>query len=191
MIRSRRANWAKRWQPDGNVLFQPHNLVADVQANPRLRVVWRCAMIRQRGFTKLEFAIVVAIFGVLASALMVRINAIQVEAERTEVDLTIRNMRVGIQLAISERIMQGEEARIHEVAQASPVDFVGHRPRDFNPGSFPEVPGQWAYDSVRRELAYVPRLPEAFDGATELRWSYIARVNSFGQTVGASLVGLN
>jgi hypothetical protein len=122
---------------------------------------------------------------------MVRLNAIQAEAERTEVDLTIRNIRVGVQLAIGERIMHGEEGRIIEVAQGSPFDFVDHRPRDFNTGSFPEAPGQWAYNSVRRELAYLPRLPGAFDGATELRWRYVARVNSDGRTVGASLIALN
>jgi prepilin-type N-terminal cleavage/methylation domain-containing protein len=148
-------------------------------------------MIRQRGFSKFELSVVVAIFGILAGALMARLYAIEVEAERTEVDLTVRNIRVGIQLAIGERIMRGEEERISEVAQASPVDFLGHRPRDFNAGRFPEAPGQWAYDSLSRELAYLPRLPAAFAGATELRWRYVARVNTAGRTVGASLVGLN
>ena len=145
----------------------------------------------QRGASKLEFAVTVAILAVLATALLVRLNALQVEVERTEVDLTLRNIRVGLQLAIGERIMRGEEARIGEVAQASPVDFLGHRPRGFSEGSFPQAPGQWAYDPVRRELAYQPRLPRAFADATELRWRYVARVDPAGRTVGVALVGLN
>lgn len=152
-------------------------------------------MKRQRGANKFEFAITVAIFGVLAMALMARLNAIHEEAERTEVALTVRNIRVGIQLAIGERIMHGEEARIAEVAQTSPIDFAvdlgGDRPRSFSSGRFPEAPGQWAYDSSSRELAYLPRLPRAFADATELRWRYVARVDSSGRTVGVSLVGLN
>jgi len=148
-------------------------------------------MKRQRGASKLEFALTVAIFGVLATALLMRLNAIQAEAERTEVELTVRNIRVGIQLAIGERIMRGQEDRIGEVAQASPVDFLGHRPRGFTDGSAPKVPGQWAYDPVRRELGYLPRLPEAFANATELRWRYVARIDSSGRTLGVSLVGLN
>jgi len=148
-------------------------------------------MKRQRGGSKFEFAVVVAIFGVLATLLMVRLYAIQAEAERTEVDLTVRNIRVGIQLAIGEHIMRGEEGRVGEVAQASPIDFLGHRPRGFNAGRFPEESGQWAYDPLSRELAYLPRLPEAFAGATELRWRYVARFDAAGRTVGASLVGLN
>lgn len=148
-------------------------------------------MKRQRGANKFEFAVTVAIFGVLASVLLARLNAIQAEAERTEVDLTVRNIRVGIQLAIGERIMRGEEERIAEVAQASPVDFLGHRPRGFTDRRTAEAAGQWAYDPVRRELSYVPRLPQAFADARELRWRYVARLDLSGKTVGASLVGLN
>ncbi len=148
-------------------------------------------MKRQRGASKFEFAVTVAILGVLAAALLVRLNDIQAEAERTEVDLTVRNIRVGIQLAIGERIMRGEEGRIIEVAQASPIDFLGHRPRGFTNGRFAEASGQWAYDPVRRELSYMPRLPAAFANATELHWRYVARLDSSGRTVGASLVGLN
>ncbi len=148
-------------------------------------------MKRQRGASKFEFAVTVAIFGVLAAALIVRLNVIQEDAERTEVDLTVRNIRVGIQLAIGERIMRGEEYRIAEVAAASPVDFLGHRPRGFSDGSVPQGPGHWSYDAVNRELVYLPRLPKAFADATELRWRYVARNDSSGRTVGASLVGIN
>jgi type II secretory pathway pseudopilin PulG len=148
-------------------------------------------MRRQRGASKLEFAVTVAIFGVLATALLLRLNVIQEDAERTEVDLTVRNIRVGIQLAIGERIMRGEEYRIAEVAAASPVDFLGHRPRGFREGRTPSGPGQWSYDAANRELVYFPRLPQAFADATELRWRYVARNDSSGRPVGASLVGIN
>lgn len=91
--------------------------------------------------------------------------------------------------------MRGEEETIGEVAQASPIDFAvdlsGDRPRSFSKGRYPEAPGQWAYDPLRRELAYLPRLPQAFADATELRWRYVARNDSSGRTVGASLVGIN
>ena len=145
----------------------------------------------QRGAGKFEFAVTVVIFGLLATVLMARLNAIQEEAERTEVDLTVRNIRVGIQLAIGERIMHGEESRIAEVAAASPVEFLGRRPRGFSDGRTPRGPGQWAYDAANRELIYLPRLPQAFADATELRWRYIARNDPSGRVVGASLVGVN
>jgi type II secretory pathway pseudopilin PulG len=152
-------------------------------------------MKRQRGLNRFEFAVTVAIFGVLGTALLLRINAIQEDVERTEVDLALRNIRVGIQLAIGERIMRGEEGRIAEVAAGSPIDFAtdqaGARPPSFAAGRVPEHPGQWAYDPYRRELAYQPRMPGAFADARELRWRYVARVDAAGRTVGVSLVGLN
>jgi general secretion pathway protein G len=148
-------------------------------------------MKRQCGATKFEFVLTVAIFGVLAMLLLERLDALQAEAERTEVDLTVRNIRVGMQLAIGERIMHGEENRIGELAQASPVEFLGHRPRGFTEAATASQPGEWSYDPVRRELDYLPRRPEAFADATRLRWRYIARTDSAGRTSGISLVGLN
>jgi len=146
---------------------------------------------RQRGASKFEFAVTVAIFGMLATLLLARLNVIQQDAERTEVELTIRNIRVGVQLAIGERIMRGEEERILEVAQASPVDLLGHRPRGFSDDPLARDPGQWTYDPVRRELSYLPRQPAAFADARELRWRYVARLDDAGRTVGASLMRLN
>ncbi|MCX7164929.1 MAG: hypothetical protein NTV11_01470 [Rhodocyclales bacterium] len=148
-------------------------------------------MKHQRGASKFEFAVTVAILGILAAVLLVRLNAIQIEVERTEVDLTVRRIRAGIQIAIGEHIMRGEEARIAEVARASPMDFLGERPRRFIEGPTAEAAGQWAYDPVLRELSYMPRSPEAFADATELRWRYVAHVDPLGRTVGASLVALN
>jgi MSHA biogenesis protein MshG len=55
----------------------------------------------------------------------------------------------------------------------------------------PAAPGQWSYDPVRRELGYQPRIPGAFANAAELRWRYVAQVDSLGRTVGVSLVGIN
>lgn len=146
----------------------------------------------QLGASKFEFSLVVIIVGILATALLARLHAIEAEAERTEVNLTVRNIRVGIQLAAGERIMRGEENRLGEVARASPLDFLGHRPRGFNAEArVPMAPGQWAYDPVRHELAYQPRLPAAFNDAAELRWRYMARFDASGRAIGAKLVALN
>lgn len=147
-------------------------------------------MSRQRGATKLEFALTVAIFGVLAALLLQRLALIEEDAERAEVDLTIRNMRVGIQLAIGEHVMRGEEERLAEVAAASPVDMLGTRPRGFVTEPATAAVGEWAYDPQRRELSYLPRLPQAFGGANELRWRYVTRTDTAGKVVGVSLVGL-
>ena len=145
----------------------------------------------QHGASKFEFAVTVAILGILATVLLVRLSALEAEAERMEVNLTVRNIRVGIQLAIGERIMRGEEARIMELARASPIDFLGELPRGFSGGRTAETAGQWAYDPVGRELSYIPRSPAAFADTTMLRWRYVARIDSSGRMVGAALIALN
>ncbi len=148
-------------------------------------------MKHQRGVSKLEFAVVVAILGILAAVLLTRLNTIEADLERIEVDLTVRHIRSGIQVAIGEHIMRGEEHRIAEIAQASPVDFLGELPRRFNEGLTAEASGQWAYDPNRRELSYLPRIPSAFGGAEKLRWRYESRLDRSGKTVGISLVKQN
>ena len=145
----------------------------------------------QRGASKLEFVVVVIILGVLAAMLLTRLNAVEADLERIEVDLTVRHIRAGIQVAVGEHIMRGEEYRIAEVAQANPIDLLGERPRRFNEGLTAETAGQWAYDPGRRELNYLPRIPSAFGGAEVLRWRYEAKLDPSGKTVGIRLVRLN
>jgi type II secretory pathway pseudopilin PulG len=148
-------------------------------------------MLLQHGKGKFEFAIVVAVLGILASLLLARLQAIEEETERTEVELTVRNMRVGIQLAIGERIIRGEEGRIDEVAQANPFDYLGQRPRGLADGRVATEAGQWAYDPIRRELSYRPRLPGAFGNAETLRWNYVASRDENGKSFGVNLVRRN
>ncbi|MCK9389730.1 MAG: hypothetical protein M0Q22_15245 [Sulfuritalea sp.] len=136
-------------------------------------------MKRQRGVNKLEFAVIVCIFGVLALVFLERVERVQIDAERTEVQLTIRNLRQGMQLAVGELIMHGEEQRLPELAAANPVRFLEKQPPGYEgEATFPSQPGGWVFDPIHQEIAYRPRLPQAFDGRDELRWRY--RSFSFG-----------
>ncbi|MDP2794192.1 MAG: hypothetical protein Q8O25_08965 [Sulfurisoma sp.] len=130
-------------------------------------------MKRQRGVNKFEFAIVVSIFGVLAFVFLARMERVQGDAERTEVQLTIRHMRVGMQLAVGELIMHGEEHRMAELAAINPVRFLEKKPPGYEgEATSPSRRGGWVFDPLRKEIAYRPRLPQAFDGRDELRWRY-------------------
>lgn len=143
------------------------------------------------GSSKLEYAVVAIIFGVLATALMQRLELVQAEAERTAVDLTIRNIRSGMQLAQGELIMHGEDGRIGELARQNPVLFLGKLPDGYEGEAVsPEQPGGWTYNPTLRELAYKPRLEPAFAGQAELRWRYQA-VLADGQIRGLRLSALN
>lgn len=146
--------------------------------------------VHARGFTKLEFAIVGIVFGLLAAILLVRVNAVEAEAERAEVELTVRNMRVGIQLAVGERIIQGEEHRIADLIATNPLDFLATRPPGFKE-SPDGLAGAWTYDRGSRELRYRPRTAQAFAETATLRWRFVPRIDSNGRVVGAALEALN
>jgi hypothetical protein len=131
----------------------------------------------ERGGSKFEFAVVVAIIGILGGLLMNRLTEIELAAERLQVDLSIRNMRVGLSLAIGERLMRGEEDRLAELLERNPIDFLG---------SSGKAEG-WRYDTASRLLVYRPRQPEAFGGRTELGWRVTAVSRSGGRVTGLNL----
>jgi hypothetical protein len=139
---------------------------------------------RQAGLSKFEFAVVLAIFGVLAHILLDRLTALELETERLEVDLTVRHIHTGLKLAIGERLMRSEEQRIAELRDANPLDFLDLK---VGPGKTAGAPGSWRYDAASRILAYRPRQPEAFGGRTSLTWRYVGRTDEAGRTVGLRL----
>jgi hypothetical protein len=143
---------------------------------------------RLRGISRLEFALIVSLVGVLALALTNRLLETEREAERLEVALTVRNIGVGLKLAVSERIMHGQEERLAELLERNPVDFLDHQPRGY--GSAPGTPGRWQFDPDRRVLSYRPIRPEAFVGKAELRWQIQAFAAARGRPAGLRLVSL-
>lgn len=143
------------------------------------------------GTSKLQFAVAVSIFGLLAAILLVRLEIVEAEAERTAVDLVLRNVRVGLQLAVGERIIQGEEHRIADILAANPLDFLAHHPPAGGaPGSSPAM-GEWTFDKRSRELQYHPRQARGFDDGRRLRWRLVPRIDSAGRTVGVALDEVN
>jgi hypothetical protein len=123
--------------------------------------------------------------------LLQRLETVQEEAESTALDLTIRNIRTGMQLAQGELIMHGEDGRITELAQSNPVRFLGKLPDGYEGEAVsPEQPGGWTYNPTLHELAYKPRLAPAFAGRPELRWRYMP-VLADGQIRGLRLEAMN
>ncbi len=134
-----------------------------------------------RGLGKLEFAVVLAVFGILAGALLNRLIAIEHETEQLEVALTIRHVHVGLKLAIGEKIMRGREAEIPALLDKNPLEFLGDTKVDAGETA------HWRFDRDQRLLTYQPRQPEAFDGRTELRWKFAGHRDELGRMVGLGL----
>jgi len=154
-------------------------------------------MKRQTGFGKFEFAVVLAIFGVLATLLLGRLIALEQATERLEVELTVRHINTGIKLAVADAIMRGEEMRIAELADANPLEFLAPKvgaggtaqPGAANTGTAPTLAG-WHYTTDSRTLNYRTRQPEAFDGREQLAWRYISHTDELGRSAGLRLKAL-
>lgn len=143
---------------------------------------------RQRGASKFEFALIIALVGCVSLFLAARLKGLEEAGERMEVELTIRNMRVGLQLAIGERIMKGEEAGLQELIGANPVSFLGRTPARYREDDgVAAEPGDWWFDPVSRTLGYRPRQAEAFGSMARLRWQVRARGWLGGRVVGLGL----
>ena len=145
----------------------------------------------QRGIGKFEFLVLIAVIGALAGVFLDRLRNLEQEAERTEISLTERNMRVGLALAVGERIMQGREDSLAELLSASPLDFLGRPPGDYfaepdqNTGS-----RSWRADPATGIVTYRPRQPEAFGGRTALCWKIVAQRATSGRVTGIGLENL-
>ncbi len=103
-------------------------------------------------------------------------------SERFVVDVTIRNMRTGMKLAVGEAQIEGRDGEVRTWAGSNPVRWLGTPPTGYlgdcpMDGGLPA--GGWCFDSARGELRYRPRhvrwleVPSA-PASKELRWRVVA-----------------
>ncbi|MDP1605882.1 MAG: type II secretion system protein [Rhodocyclaceae bacterium] len=141
-------------------------------------------MRRQTGFSKFEFAVVLAIFGVLATILLDRLTTLEQETERLEVELTVRHINTGIKLAVADAIMRGEEARIAGLIDENPLNFLDLK---VGAGRTTSDAKGWNYNPATHALTYHPRQPEAFTHQQKLAWRLQGHTDELGRSVGLRL----
>ena len=108
-----------------------------------------------------QWAVLLVILGLLAIGLISALNDVKDEAERQMVDLTMRNMRTGMQLAMGEALMHQREVEIGTWAGANPVRWLGSSPTGYR-GNCSALEsqalsgGEWCFVSELSELVYQP-----------------------------------
>ena len=131
-----------------------------------------------------EWAVLWVVVGLLAIGLLSALHDANERAERQAVELTIRNMRTGMQQAMGEALMQQRESEIAAWVGNNPVHWLGSDPAGYrgecSAAESRELPaGAWCFDRDRRELVYRPRhtshlrIPSADSGdrCNVLGWS--------------------
>lgn len=143
----------------------------------------------------LPLGVSAVVIGLLAVWLLRALEDVEARAEKLMVELTVRNIRTGLQLALGEALLHGREREIAGWAGVNPLRWLGREP----PGYRGECTtrqaqgleaGAWCFDRERRELAYRPRHAvrlkvEGGDGeAKVLRWRVVAAHGGSGLDAG-------
>ncbi len=111
---------------------------------------------RERGFTLLELAVVVVIFGVLWTVLLNRLNYYQELAEKAAMESTLRTIKTGLQIRLAELIIANRQAEAGKLETEDPVRWLDDKPSNYA-GSYRDPPerGAWYFDARERQLVYV------------------------------------
>jgi hypothetical protein len=134
----------------------------------------------QRGLTRSEFAVSVAIYGVLAGIFLgVALYYVEL-GEKTEVELTVLNIRAGIRYQIADRMFHGNINELASMNGGNPLKWLAQPPAGYVGELRPAAPdsvakGRWYFDVEQRELRYRPRLRSHLSpDISVLRWRVVA-----------------
>jgi hypothetical protein len=110
----------------------------------------------------LVHAVTIVAILLLMGWLLAALQEAEERAEKLMVELTWRNMRTGLQIAVGEALMSGRDGEIAGWEGSNPVRWLGAEPGGYRgecTARFArELPkGAWCFDRERRELVYRPR----------------------------------
>ena len=151
-----------------------------------------------RGFSLIEFTVVLVIIGVIAAILLDRIKFYQEQAEKAAMEATAAAVQAGLHLRIAGYLAAGRSgSEIESLARQNPIEWLARKPDNYA-GAFDrigadELPaGTWYFDLSDGTLVYRVRYGHAFlaekDAPAEVR--YRARVEYGRLEKGSGLIGL-
>ena len=131
----------------------------------------------QRGFTLLELAVVVSIIGILAGALLSRINLYQQRAEMAAMDTVVGVMRSALGMKFAQLVATGRNAEIGKLATMNPMDLLAQKPANYAgeyylPQNIKISPGNWYFNRKELLLVYIARTGATFQVATPKQYRY-------------------
>ncbi len=142
----------------------------------------------------LQGAVVLVVLGVVALWLLNSLEDAKEVVEKQNVELSIRQMRTGLQLAKGLELIRQRKIDVSTWVGMNPIDWMAAPPRGYR-GECPAqgvrelLIDEWCFDSKSRELFYRPRHIEHLSGSDAgvmrgspceyLRWS-VVRVNEGG-----------
>lgn len=113
-----------------------------------------------RGFTLIELAVVVAVVGLLATALLSRISFYQELAEKVAMEQLLGTLRSALHLQIADSLVKGDKAAINRLADQNPMDWLAEKPNNYTGEYYTPQPrvvaaGNWYFDLHTKNLVYL------------------------------------
>jgi len=133
---------------------------------------------RQTGFTLFEFLVAASILAIFAGLLLNRLHYYQEAAEKTAMEVTYQSMQSGLRYEIARALMAGREIDYQHLAHENPMNWLEQKPPNYL-GEFRRngeglARGAWYFDTVKRELVYLPALDGHFvpdsEGQSRVRY---------------------
>jgi general secretion pathway protein G len=126
---------------------------------------------RQPGFTRLEFGVAAAVFGLLVAALVQRVLFYNEQAELVAVQQLTGTLRTALQVRATQQLASGNRAGIATLAQENPMGWLSEKPvnylGEFYAPDLEELPhGNWLFDRADHSLVYLSDAHKTFSFET-------------------------
>jgi len=113
---------------------------------------------KQCGASFVEFAVSIALMGIVVGVLLERALYYQEYAEKIAIESTAENIRTGLRYKVADLILASRMSEIPTLADENPMLWLGKRPPNYlgelESAPSEEAKGQWHFDKRNRELVY-------------------------------------
>ncbi|MCK7581248.1 MAG: hypothetical protein MZV65_40170 [Chromatiales bacterium] len=139
------------------------------------------------------------LIAVLVAVLLQRLIDYEEYAEKTAVELTVRNLRSALRWQTAQRMIHSRTVELAGLAGANPIPWLERPPAGYlgelaGATSAVVSGGSWYFDLDSRELVYVPNLNRHLvlpPGAVpQMRWQVRVLKSSMGRDVNGPVEGL-
>jgi hypothetical protein len=134
---------------------------------------------RSCGATKFEFALAVVLIGIFATFLLNRLSYYEAQAEKTNMESTVRAIKSGLRIQMATMMIHGRVQEYAQLAQQNPLDWLElNAAKDNDPGGKTKsdwgLLAGWSYDKSTQTLVYSVKHGDDFQSDTSgnkrIRW---------------------